>query len=232
MRWVKANPGTYHLIVLPLHGIGNKDGQGTPVNVLAYEIPKNPQSKWKHTVIDKSMHLTHNLDVVPDGQRESIYIGGKEGVRALTYENGKWVAGKSFEIQGQSFGEIRAGMDTPKLIAGIQPMHGNELVVYQNGARNVLTTELNQGHALAVSDLLGTGSQQVVAGWREPDSNGKTGIKIFVPSSGSTWSSFWLDNNGMACEDVQVADMNGDGKPEIIAAGRSTKNLKIYWNRN
>jgi hypothetical protein len=34
----------------------------------------------------------------------------------------------------------------------------------------------------------------------------------------------------MATEDLQVMDMNGDGKPDIVAAGRATKNLKIYWN--
>jgi hypothetical protein len=36
----------------------------------------------------------------------------------------------------------------------------------------------------------------------------------------------------MACEDLKTGDLDGDGRPEIIAAGRSTKNLKIYWNRN
>ncbi len=41
----------------------------------------------------------------------------------------------------------------------------------------------------------------------------------------------WIDKNGMACEDLQVMDMNGDGKPDIVAAGRATGNLKIYWNK-
>jgi len=26
-------------------------------------------------------------------------------------------------------------------------------------------------------------------------------------------------------------DLNADGKPDIVASGRSTKNLKIYWNK-
>ena len=29
-----------------------------------------------------------------------------------------------------------------------------------------------------------------------------------------------------------AVDLDGDGKPEIIAAGRATKNVVIYWNRN
>jgi hypothetical protein len=36
----------------------------------------------------------------------------------------------------------------------------------------------------------------------------------------------------MACEDLQIADLNGDGKPDIIASGRSTNNLRIYWNKS
>jgi len=36
----------------------------------------------------------------------------------------------------------------------------------------------------------------------------------------------------MACEDLKVIDLNGDGKQDIIASGRSTHNLKIYWNKS
>jgi len=39
-----------------------------------------------------------------------------------------------------------------------------------------------------------------------------------------------VDDGGMAAEDLTVADLNGDGKPEIIAVGRATANVKIYWN--
>ena len=35
----------------------------------------------------------------------------------------------------------------------------------------------------------------------------------------------------MACEDALAADLNGDGRPEIIACGRATHNVRIYWNR-
>ena len=235
MRWVKAGENNFDLIVLPLHGKGNKNGEGTPVNVLAYDVPKDPRSPWKHTVIDRSMHLTHNLDAVANGNGESIYIGGKEGIRVLVYQKEKWVYLPNAEMRakGDAFGEIR--VNKSKDVAGIQPMHGNQLVVYSgegSAARNVLTTDLNQGHALAFDQLLPSG-EQIVAGWREPNAEKKTGIKIFVyQPQEKKWVDYWVDDNGIACEDLQVSDLNGDGKKDIIAAGRSSHNLKIYWNKN
>ena len=35
----------------------------------------------------------------------------------------------------------------------------------------------------------------------------------------------------MATEDLTVADLNEDGKPDIIAVGRATHNVKIYWQQ-
>jgi len=79
--------------------------------------------------------------------------------------------------------------------------------------------------------LLATGQDQIVVGWREPDAEKKTGIKLFMFQE-NQWKDFWIDDNGIACEDLQVADLDGDGKKDIIAAGRATHNLKIYWNKN
>jgi hypothetical protein len=39
-----------------------------------------------------------------------------------------------------------------------------------------------------------------------------------------------VDDGGMATEDLIVGDFNGDGRPDIVASGRSTRNVKIYWN--
>jgi hypothetical protein len=115
-------------------------------------------------------------------------------------------------------------------------MHGSKLVVYtqfDSAKRVEIDTTLKEGHALAAADILGLGSDQIVAGWRVPNKEGKVGIKLYVKKTavGSKWESSWIDENGMACEDVQVADLNNDGKPDIVASGRATKNLKIYWNK-
>lgn len=240
MRWVKASNNKYHLIVLPLHGRGNKSGEGVGVKVIAYERPADPTKEWKQWTIDESMHLTHNMDVRDIGNTERLYIGGREGIKTFSYVNEAWTSnGPEWFVQGRSFGEVRVGRVNGDafLIAGIEAMHGNQLTVYDsrdNSLRMVLTSGLNQGHALGISDLLNMGNNQVVVGWREPDAEKKVGVKIFLPQGGqaNVWKDYWIDDNGMACEDLQLADLDGDGIKDIIAAGRSSHNLKIYWNKN
>ena len=132
------------------------------------------------------------------------------------------------------------------VLATIEPLHGSSLVYYATTYRGkgedgrgtltgriVLDDKLNAGHAIATGDLFGNGSQQVVAGWRSPNGAKKVGVKLYYPTdvNAKTWSSIVIDDNGMATEDLRIADLNGDGRLDIIAAGRATHNLKIYWNR-
>lgn len=237
MHWVKAG-SNYQLIVLPLHGRGNKDGEGNGVRATAYEVPQDPAGQWKYQFIDETMHLTHNFDPVAHGKGERMYIGGKEGIKVMDFQNGKWTTA-GWAVKERGVGEVRLGSLAEKVpfLTAIEPMHGNELTVYTGrgfASRSVLTDDLKQGHAIATGDLLGLGHDQIVAGWREANSENKFGVKIFVADNGegTLWKDYWIDDNNMACEDLKVADLDGDGKPDIIAAGRSTHNLKIYWNKN
>ena len=126
-----------------------------------------------------------------------------------------------------------------RFLAAVEPWHGNTLVVYtpsgQGGPwqRSVLADDLREGHGLACADFLGIGSDQIVVGWRNPNAEKKVGIRLYVPPDalGSPWKSHVIDENTMACEDLKVADLDGDGRPDIVASGRSTHNLVIYWNR-
>jgi hypothetical protein len=236
MHWVRTADNNYQLVVLPLHGRGNSNGEGKGVKVFAYQMPNNPTEPWKLSLIDQTMHLTHNFDMVNAGVSEQMYISGKEGIKVFTYQNQNWISPDTGIISGYSFGEVRVGqIDDKRFVTGVESMHGNELTVYLPGSnqRIVLTDELNQGHALATEDFLNSGIDQIVVGWRKANANQEIGIKIFVAtdSQGTRWKSHWVDKNGMACEDLKVADLNGDGKMDIIAAGRDSHNLKIYWGK-
>ena len=35
----------------------------------------------------------------------------------------------------------------------------------------------------------------------------------------------------IACEDLRLADMNGDGRLDVVASGRATHNLVVYYGR-
>lgn len=243
MRWVK-NGNTAHLIVVPLHGRGNANGEGAGVKVIAYEFPEKPSQDWSYEVIDQSMHLTHNLDVIDKETDNAILLGGKEGISLLTHSNSSWEKEKINLPTGPSVGELRLGNESGEshFLATIEPMHGTTLVAYEGFGqnlqsqalrRNILDDQLKDGHALAVGDFLGLGSDQIAVGWRLPNEEGELGIKLFIPKNGSfsEYEEVWIDKNGMACEDLQAADLDGDGRLDLIASGRSTKNLKIYWNK-
>jgi hypothetical protein len=226
-----------------LHGRGNKDGQGEGVKVIAYQFSNSAMDAWDTATLDQSLHMTHNFVVEEGEDLTKVYIGGKEGVKKIGHQNGQWLTAEAERLEGvgteSGVGELRLGSlsnDVP-FITAIEPMHGNTLAVYYPGMardRQVLYSDFNQGHALATADLLGLEMDQIVAGWRNPNSEGKVGVVMFIPADpeGSEWEKFVIDDNTMACEDLKVADLNDDGKPDIIAAGRATNNLKIYWNKS
>lgn len=234
MQWVHTVDG-YQLVVVPLHGRGNVQGKGRGVRIYAYLPPHKAGDEWKQILIDSTMHVTHNFDLIPDGEFEALLIGGREGSRIYRYRDQRWQAPDDPENPSalyDGFGEIRMGK---QFLSGIQPFHGHLLTIYRkDGNHQVISDQLQQGHALACADLLGQGMEQIIAGWREKNAAGEMGIKIFKAENPDLdeWTEIWVDNNNMACEDLKISDLDGDGKSEIIAAGRSTKNLIIYWNRN
>lgn len=252
MHWVRGLDRGFMLAVLPLHGRGNKNGAGEGAQLLGYEWPwretSHPVPLWSPL---PPLHQTHNFDVVTGWSLgESLLVATKEGVRSV-----EAIANRETPqpVTSINAGEVRRGAlpGGGRFLATIEPMHGNELVVYRGpsmqfssgadwtGQRTVVDDKLVEGHALATGDLLGIGSDQVVVGWRgRPQAAGKqpaakVGIKLYAATDarGEAWKlNALIDDNQMACEDLKLADLNGDGKIDIIAAGRATKNVVIYWN--
>jgi hypothetical protein len=252
MKWVRNRAGRYDLVVAPLHGRGNdKNAEGVGVRVLAYHMPEDPHKEWNTTLVQGTMHKTHNLDIIPapGTEAEGLLLCGREGVVRLNQtDNGwkeQWIAQHpkdSTELQGA--GEVRYGAFAggQPYVTTIEPMHGNQLVLYtpppdgpKNGPwqRRVISDQLVDGHAIATYDLLGLNNRQIVVGWRAQQKIGKVAVKLFwtTKEDGNGWQEAFIDDGGMACEDAVCADLDGDRDLEVIGAGRRSKNVKIYWNQ-
>jgi len=248
MLWVGVGDKRFVLAVLPLHGKDNKAGEGTPVRLQVITPPadpSDPKAKWESRFVETGMHMTHNFDVSNYASRE-VVIAGREGARWIEVVptplgNAPAPAARfAFNI---SSGEVRFGLVT------ISPMHGNRVISQRwvpddtpaGKAKHmkrpidvVVDDTLREGHALDVADLLKLGRPQIVAGWRMPNAEKKVGIKLYVSeaANGDKWAAHVIDDNTMACEDLKIADLDGDGRLDIVASGRATHNLVVYWNKS
>ena len=250
MRWADTNgDGRSELIVAPLHGRGTsgpKHWVGNGVRLLAMTPSDRPASQpWHQEVVDDSFHILHNFWVLnfDDDPSDELLVASYEGVHLLDRDG----AGNWFRTQlgpgfvGESIrgaGEIKLGAlaSGERYIATVEPWHANHIVIYREPSdprkpwkRQPVVRRLNGGHALWTADLDGDGDQELAFGWRLKGSMpyDRPGVAIYDVGTGDVQIVDW---GGMATEDLTVADLNGDGKPEIVAAGRATHNLKIYWN--
>ncbi len=74
---------------------------------------------------------------------------------------------------------------------------------------------------------------ELVIGVRDnKDDSVRSGLRIYDPADGgATWNRQLVEPGAVAVEDLAVADLNGDGKLDIVTVGRATKNVRIYWNQ-
>jgi hypothetical protein len=252
--------GREELIVVPLFGRGTSSPHfaEAPVRILAYRIPADPvKGPWVPQVINEDLHVTHNFwptDMDHDGKLD-ILVASFEGVNLLKRNSGgRWARTligegnqKTSPSRGASeikHGRLASGAD---YLATIEPWHGFQAVVYTRPTsaaanpggeqplwpRQVLDEELKWGHAVWCADLDGDGDEELVIGVRDTkDKANPCGLRIYDPANaqGTAWTRHVFDPSGVAIEDLAVGDLDGDGKPDIVAVGRQTKNVRIYWN--
>ena len=249
MKWLQIGEKDWGLVVSPLHGRGNKNGEGVGVKTLLYRKPADPRAEWKSEVLEDTFHATHNFELARSdgGANAKLAIGGREGVMHVSRQGDKWVQAHRIKNDGTpqgsvGVGELRVGqMDSGReFIATVEPMHGNTLAVYRTqGAsgpqpdRKVLTDQLNEGHALATGDIVGGKGTEIVVGFRgNPGKPAPIGLRLWTALSedGGEWRESVIDDANMACEELVLSDLDADGDLDIVASGRATKNLVVYWN--
>ena len=237
--------GKPHVVMAPLMGRGSTAKgnwtDGRPCRIVAYPVPTDPvKGPWVPVVLNEDLHVVHNLTVHGD----DLFTASYEGVTQFRHDGAAWKPeptrtrlGNQANSKGNRGSSEIAVTAKRTLAATVEPWHGNQIVVYEQGKREVIDDHLRWGHA--VKFLHGSSdTPMIVAGVRD-DPNPKAGdtfterrgVRLYKKIGDSKWTRHVLDDGGVAVEDLVVADLNGDGRPDIVAVGRATGNCRIYWNR-
>jgi hypothetical protein len=240
LRWGDLDgDGRAELIHAPIVDAEFKDlGHTKPIRLLAFQIPVHPAvDPWRGWTIDGSLTLLHGVYVGRldrKGDRDEILTASAEGIHRYRLDgpamSGHWQKTR-IAVGAPGAGEVAPGTLGPgkAFIAGIEPYHGNQVAFYTPASkegpwqRQVLDTRLSEGHALAVADFDGDGFDEIVAGWR----GGGGGLVLFHWDVAARHFARSEIGIGVSAECAVAADLNGDGKLDLIVSGGG--NNKLFW---
>jgi len=244
-------PTAHRLRTADIDGSGNRVVINQPLTGDKAEAPdyrgQTPlvyykPGEWKRQVInDENTGIVHGIYILDwDGDgRDDILTASFTGIHLFQFgKSGRWTRteiakGDPAPWPKSGSSDIAVGtLGKTRFLAAIEPWHGEQVAVYrqQKGVwnREVIDSSLVDGHTIAIGDLNGDKSGDIVAGFR-----GK-GRSVFVyyadDAAGNHWSKKVLDDGGMAAAACAISDLNADRRPDVICIGSATTNLKWYEN--
>ncbi|HEX5430956.1 MAG TPA: VCBS repeat-containing protein [Bryobacteraceae bacterium] len=231
-----------------LKGWGNPKYQDN-VPLYFWRIPKTLDGPYKRELIDDSFYgVIHHLHAVKwtSGKRDELLVAGFDGL-VLETPSGrgsrlkftrKVLAPGDSQRETKGAGLTKGANDLymlnikgKRFLAAEEPWHGDSIVVYspEKGGgwqRHLIYQGFIQAHEMGVADLNGDGRDDIVV--VDVTSRGRpspTGVHIFYSKddAGLQWDHEQIDAPQGAASGVAVADINGDGRPDIVAIGREVK---------
>ena len=252
LRWGDLDgDGKPELVHAPIFGPGSHGPHDAkPSHLWAFRMPSRPGDAWERWKIDETLTVLHGLyiaDLDQDG-RDEILAASFEGIFRFELEGegptARWrkvhvapgaepVDDKPGTARGTS--EVVPGHLGPgrPILAAIEPWHGHQVVVYtpdeagRTWSRRVLDDTLSEGHALVVADFDGDGLDEIVAGWRRDGG----GLRLYDPAdaTGDRYATVDLDR-GITVEGAVAADLNLNGKLDLVVIASRSNNLVWYEN--
>ena len=194
---------------------------------------------WKREQIAVTDGLIHGILVADWNRRgrDGIVTVGFSGAHLDEYSNGAWL--RSEIIKGSPEPWPKSGVSdiavvrlgNQRLLATIEPWHGNEIVVYRMDqgawARHVIDAEATDVHTIVTADVDGRGNDVIIVGERR----GKRSLYLYSPrdDNGLEWDKETLDDGTMAGSGCAAGDLNGDKRVDVTCISGTT--LKWYENK-
>jgi hypothetical protein len=215
-------------------GFADPDRNTTPL------VYYRPGTWTRETITLENVGVVHGLliwDWDGDG-REEVTTAGRLGVYRHRYgRDGTWtrtaiVEGEPAPYPDGGSSDLGAGrLGARQFFTAIEPFHGNQVVVYREDAqgqwrRQIIDTELQNGHSMVVADLDGDGNSEIVAGGTR---GGKT-VYLYrtADATGERWERTVLDAD-LAANGCAVADFDADGVSDVACIDNTSPwNLRWY----
>lgn len=185
--------------------------------------------EWKReTIGELNDGVQHGIFITRGKQSDVILTASFSGIHRFELSKGAW---KRTELaKGDPSACPKCGSSDVAVlrdgtIAAIEPWHGNQVVVYKKGKREVIDDRLTDGHSIIAADLDGDGKDEIVVAQR-----GKPYWILVYKLAQGKWERSIVDEGGMSGAACAAADFNGDGRVDLACIGSATHNLKVYWN--
>jgi hypothetical protein len=245
-------PTSHRLRWADIDGSGKKVLINQPLTAATVDRPEDRAhtplvfyrpGEWKReTISEQDEGVVHGIYIVDwDGDgRDEILTAGFTGIHLYKLgKDGRWsrteiAQGDPAPWPKSGSSDVAVGqLGKRRFLATIEPWHGNQVAIYQERAgawqRHVIDDSLADGHTILTADLNGDGTDEVIAGYR-----GK-GVNVYYAQDpkGAAWTTAWTKvvlDNSIAAAACAIADLNGDGRPDIACIGAATANLKWYEN--